>query len=59
MSARETPFDTSPQPSYGGLEIFDYAIVTKENLPPAGQYRESKNDFVTFFKTKWQEEFGK
>lgn len=57
--ARETPFDTSPQPSYGGFEIFDYAIVTKENLPPAGQYREPKNDFVTFFKTKWQEEFGK
>jgi hypothetical protein len=32
--------------------------VTKDNLPPEGQYRTPKNDFVTFFKTKWQDEFG-
>jgi ABC-type sugar transport system substrate-binding protein len=57
--AREKAFETSPQPSYGGFEIFDYATINKENLPPPGQYREPKNDFVTFFKTKWKEEFGK
>ena len=57
--ARETPFETNPQPSYGGFEVYDYKIITKENLPPKGQYVEPTNDFVTFFKTKWKEEFGK
>jgi ribose transport system substrate-binding protein len=57
--ARKKPFDTNPRPSYGGFEIYDYALVTKDNLPPKGQYRTPKNDFVTFFKTKWQDEFGK
>jgi ABC-type sugar transport system substrate-binding protein len=56
--ARKKPFDKKPQPDYGGFEIYDYAIVTKDNLPPKGQYRTPKNDFVTFFKTKWQNEFG-
>jgi hypothetical protein len=32
--------------------------VIKDNLPPKGQYRTPKNDFVTFFKTKWRDEFG-
>jgi ABC-type sugar transport system substrate-binding protein len=57
--ARKTPFDTNPQPTYGGFETYDYKTITKENLPPKGQYVEPTNDFVTFFKTKWKEEFGK
>jgi ABC-type sugar transport system substrate-binding protein len=56
--ARKTPFDETPAPAYGGFEIFDYALITKDNLPPKGQYRTPKNDFVTFFKTKWKDEFG-
>jgi ABC-type sugar transport system substrate-binding protein len=55
---RKKAFDKSPAPDYGGFEIYDYALVTKDNLPPKGQYRTPKNDFVTFFKTKWQDEFG-
>jgi ABC-type sugar transport system substrate-binding protein len=55
---RRKAFDKSPAPDYGGFEIYDYALVTKDNLPPEGQYRTPKNDFVTFFKTKWQDEFG-
>lgn len=57
--ARKTPPDKSPAPSYGGFGIFDNAIVTKDNLPPQGQYRKPKNDFVSFFTAKWQQEFGK
>jgi ABC-type sugar transport system substrate-binding protein len=56
--ARKTPFDKSPRPEYAGFQVYDYALVTKDNLPPKGQYRTPKNDFVTFFKTKWADEFG-
>lgn len=55
---RGKAFDKSASPDYGGFEIYDYALVTKDNLPPAGQYRTPENDFVTFFKTKWHHEFG-
>jgi ABC-type sugar transport system substrate-binding protein len=55
--ARDTPFDTSAQPDYP-VTFFDNVIVTKENLPPKGEYREPKDDFVTFFTTKWDAEFG-
>jgi ribose transport system substrate-binding protein len=55
---RRKAFDKSPDPDYGGFEIYDYALVTKDNLPPKSQYRIPKNDFVTFFKTKWRDEFG-
>jgi ABC-type sugar transport system substrate-binding protein len=55
---RRKAFDKTPAPDYGGFEVYDYALVTKDNLPPKGQYRTPKNDFVTFFKTKWQDEFG-
>ncbi len=33
-------------------------MVDKTNLPPKGKYVEPTVDFVTFFKTKWAEEFG-
>ena len=56
--SRGKAFDKNPAPDYGGFEIYDYVLVTKDNLPPEGQYRTPKNDFVTFFKTKWQDEFG-
>jgi len=56
--ARSKAFDPSPAPSYGSFTVFDDEIVTKDNLPAQGQYRQSANDFVTFFKTKWSQEFG-
>ena len=56
--ARRTPIPKTPPPAYGGFDIYDYAMVTNDNLPPKGQYRTPKNDFVTFFKTKWLDEFG-
>ena len=56
---RDTPFAKEPQPSYPGIgTVYDYEVVTKDNLPPEGEYREPANDFVTFFKTKWAAEFG-
>jgi len=56
--ARDAEFDPSPAPDYNGFEIYDDAVMTKDDLPPEGEYRESENDFVTFFKTKWAAEFG-
>jgi ABC-type sugar transport system substrate-binding protein len=57
--ARDAPFDKSPQPEYAEVgDLFDYEIVDETNLPPEGEYREPKVDFVTFFETKWKEEFG-
>ncbi len=55
----DKPFAKEPQPSYPGIgTVYDYEVVTKDNLPPEGQYRTPKNDFVTFFKTKWADQFG-
>lgn len=54
--ARDTAFDASPQPEYP-ITIFDNMIVTQENLPPEGEYREPAEDFETFFTTKWENEF--
>lgn len=33
-------------------------VIDKSNLPPAGEYAKPNVDFVTFFKTKWGDEFG-
>lgn len=41
-----------------GLEFRDPVLITKKNLPPAGQYPEPKEDVQTFFKAKWNDEFG-
>ena len=52
-------FSKEAQPSYPGIgTVYDYEVVTKDNLPPEGEYRAPKNDFVTFFKTKWTDQFG-
>jgi ABC-type sugar transport system substrate-binding protein len=56
--ARQTPMSTSPRPKYPAT-FYDNEIVTKENLPPEGQYREPKDDYEKFFETKWETEFGK
>jgi ABC-type sugar transport system substrate-binding protein len=56
--ARETPMADEPQPEYPGIgTVYDYVVVDTANLPPEGEYRTPENDFVTFFTTKWQNEF--
>jgi ribose transport system substrate-binding protein len=50
--------DRGPGRSVDGFEIYDQEMITKENLPPKGQYVTPKNDFVTFFTTKWEKEWG-
>jgi hypothetical protein len=55
----DKPFAKEPQPTYPGIgTVYDYEVITKDNLPPEGEYRTPKNDFVTFFKTKWADQFG-
>jgi len=56
--ARDTPMADEPQPEYPGVgTIYDYVVVDTANLPAEGEYRTPENDFVTFFTTKWQNEF--
>jgi len=58
LMARKTPMSSEPQPSYPGIgTVYDYVIVDSTNLPPKGEYRVPKNDYQTFFKTKWSNEF--
>ena len=33
-------------------------IITKSNLPPAGQYVTPATDYPAFFAAKWKKEFG-
>ena len=57
--ARETPFNQDPSPDYPGVgDLFDYQLVTKDNLPPEGQYPEAEVDVVAYFTAKWTAEFG-
>ena len=56
--ARKTPFASEPRPEYPGVgDTYDYVIVEATNLPPEGEYRVPENDYQTFFKTKWSNEF--
>jgi ABC-type sugar transport system substrate-binding protein len=56
--ARQTPMADEPQPEYPGIgTVYDYVVVDSSNLPAEGEYRTPENDFVTFFTTKWQNEF--
>jgi ABC-type sugar transport system substrate-binding protein len=56
---RGTAISKDNQPQYPGVgDLFSYQIVTKDNLPPAGQYFPPKVDVVTFFQSKWAKEFG-
>ena len=40
------------------LDFLDIALVTRDNAPAKGKWREPKEDFVNFFKSKWRREFG-
>ncbi len=55
---RDTPFTTDPSPDYPGVgDLFDYQLVTKDNLPPKGEYPQADVDVVAYFTAKWNAEF--
>jgi ABC-type sugar transport system substrate-binding protein len=57
---RDTPFTTDPSPDYPGVgDLFDYQLVSKDNLPPEGEYPEAEVDVVAYFTAKWGAEFTK
>lgn len=57
--ARDKPFDTTPQPEYPGVgQLFFFKTITKENLPPEGEYVETPVDVPAYFEAKWKAEFG-
>lgn len=56
--ARDTPFIQEPQPEYPGVgQLFFNKEITKENLPPEGEYVETPVDVPAYFQAKWKEEF--
>ncbi|WP_395103911.1 sugar ABC transporter substrate-binding protein [Actinomadura sp. SCN-SB] len=59
LKARKTPMSKDVRPVYGeGLDFWRPTLVTKNNLPPAGQLVTPPVDFVRFFTAKWKHEFG-
>ena len=58
--ARDQAFTQEPQPDYPGVgNLFFFKEVTKEDLPPEGQYVETPVDVPAYFQAKWEAEFGK
>jgi ABC-type sugar transport system substrate-binding protein len=58
--ARKTPFAKTNavfQDGYG-IEILEPWIVTQENIGDPAVVRNQGEDYVTYFKTKWNAEFG-
>lgn len=55
--ARDKPFSKDFAPEYP-IDYLSYQIVTKDNLPAKGGWVVPKDDFVDFFKAKWNKEFG-
>lgn len=41
-----------------GMDLREATLVTKDNLPPEGQYVENTTDFIAFFNEKWKIEYG-
>jgi len=57
--ARKEPMSTENQPKYPGIgDPFTYQIITKENLPEAGQYVMPEWDVPSYFIAKWKAEYG-
>jgi ABC-type sugar transport system substrate-binding protein len=56
--ARQTEISEDPQ--YDGIEqIMEPQIITKDNLPPEGEYVPPPFDAQAYFGAKWQTEFTK
>lgn len=61
--ARGTPIDGFPPTKEElaeqyGVDFLEPIVVTKDNLPPKGEYATYPVDAVEFFKAKWSAEFG-
>jgi ABC-type sugar transport system substrate-binding protein len=57
--AREEPMSPENQPTYPTIgDPFTYQIVTKENLPPEGEYAPTEWDVPSYFIAKWKAEYG-
>ena len=41
-----------------GFDIREAALITRDNLPPEGEFWEPSYDFQSFFRAKWAAEFG-
>lgn len=56
--ARKRTPSKKNQPTYPVIgDPFSYEIITKENLPPKGQYVQPKWDVPSYFISKWHHEF--
>lgn len=44
-------------PEYS-LEFIEPTLITEENLPPEGEYPPPNEDFVSYFQSKWDAEYG-
>jgi ABC-type sugar transport system substrate-binding protein len=57
--SRKEPMSPENQPEYPGIgDPFTYQIITKENLPEAGQYVMPEWDVPSYFIGKWKAEYG-
>lgn len=54
--ARDEEMSPEPQPEYP-LEFQQAVLVTPDDLPFEGNYREEEEDAVSFFQSKWAAEF--
>jgi ABC-type sugar transport system substrate-binding protein len=60
LFAKKTPLSPKLNPNYGpeAGDLYTYQIVTKANVPPAGQLPTAKVNAPEFFGAKWAAEFG-
>jgi ABC-type sugar transport system substrate-binding protein len=57
--ARQEPMSKENQPKYPTIgDPFTYQVITKENLPPEGEYVMPKWDVPSYFIAKWKAEYG-
>ncbi|MDO8187833.1 substrate-binding domain-containing protein [Conexibacter sp. JD483] len=57
--ARRTPMMQENQPTYPVIgDPFTYRVVTKDELPPRGEYVAPAWDIPAYFEAKWRAEFG-
>jgi ABC-type sugar transport system substrate-binding protein len=52
------PAIPSPGQEVDGFPLYDYKVITKEDLPPKGELLPPTTDFVTFFTEKWKQQYG-
>lgn len=48
----------SPGQEVDGFPLYDYKVITKEDLPAKGELVPPTSDFITFFSEKWKHQYG-